>query len=123
MHSTRAVAYPTLTKRWPETKRPGDLYGRANPRLRLLMPCLVSWQDQRVSGTVRDISQSGIAVMLPAITEVATEEAVIQVPDGIMLRVRPVHVQPRAEMNLTGFQIETVEKGAEQWKRLCSVTQ
>lgn len=61
--------------------------------------------------------------MLPAITEVATEEAVIQVPDGIMLRVRPVHVQPRAEMNLTGFQIETVEKGAEQWKRLCSVTQ
>lgn len=87
------------------------------------MPCLVSWQGQQVSGTVRDISHAGIAVMLPGITEVATEEAVIQVPDGITLRARPVHVQPKAEMNLTGFQIETVEKGAEQWKRLCSVTQ
>jgi hypothetical protein len=87
------------------------------------MPCLVSWQDQRVSGTVRNISHTGIAVMLPGITEVATEGALIQVPDGIMLRARPVHIQQSAEMNLTGFQIETIEKGAEQWKRLCSVTQ
>lgn len=108
---------------WLETKRPEDLFGRSNARLRILMPCLVSWQDQRVSGTVRNISHTGIAVMLPGITEVATEGALIQVPDGIMLRARPVHIQQSAEMNLTGFQIETIEKGAEQWKRLCSVTQ
>ena len=117
------MGYPMSSRGWSETKRPGDLFGRSNARLRILMPCMVSWQGQRVSGTVRDLSHNGIAVMLPGITEVATEEALIQVPDGIMLRVRPVHVQQRAEMNLTGFKIQAIEKGAEQWKRLCSVTQ
>ncbi|MGH7208261.1 MAG: PilZ domain-containing protein [Nitrospiraceae bacterium] len=117
------VGYPVLSKGWSETRRPEDLFGRSDPRLRILMPCLVSWQDQRVSGTVRNISHAGLAVMLPGISEVAQEGAMIQVPDGIMLRVRPVHIEQRAEMNLTGFQIETIEKGAEQWKRLCSVTQ
>ena len=117
------MGHPKLSNGWSETKGAEDLFGRSNARLRILMPCLVSWQDQRVSGTVRKISQTGIAVMLPGITEVATEGALIQAPDGIMLRARPVHIQLSAEMNLTGFQIETIEKGAEQWKRLCSVTQ
>jgi len=117
------MGYPKSLSGWSETKRAEELFGRSDPRLRILMPCLVSWQDQRVSGTVRDLSHNGIAVMLPGITEVATEEALIQVPDGIMLRVRLVHTQHRAEMNLTGFKIQAIEKGAEQWKRLCSVTQ
>ena len=98
-------------------------YKRLNPRRHVFIPCLVAWQDYQMSGTTIDVSHRGIAVSLPRPQEVQWKEAVIHIPDGIVLRALPVYVQPRVDSQRAGFKVMLIESGSREWGKLCYVPQ
>ena len=98
-------------------------YKRLNPRRRVFIPCHLAWQDHRVSGTTVDVSYTGVAVSLPRAQEVRWKEALIHIPDGIVLRALPVYVQHRVESQRAGFKVVLIESGGLEWGKLCYVPQ
>ena len=98
-------------------------YKRLNPRRKVFIPCRLAWQDYRVSGTTVDVSYTGIAVSLPGSEEVRWKEALIHIPDEIVLRAQPGHVQRRVDSQRAGFKVMLVESGGREWGKLCYVPQ
>jgi hypothetical protein len=81
----------------------------------------VRWQDRHVLGKTVDVSYAGIGVLLSEAVDVNVE-VLVQVPEGIQLRVRPVYHQPEnSERHLVGCKIELIERGEQQWMNLCYV--
>ena len=98
-------------------------FKREYPRRHVSMPCRLAWQDYRVSGTTVDVSYKGVAVSVPGPQEVRWNEALIHIPEGIVLRALPVHVQHRAESQRAGFKVMLIEGGDLEWRKLCYVPQ
>jgi hypothetical protein len=81
----------------------------------------MSWQDRRGLGKTVDVSYAGIGVLLSETVDVNVE-VLVQVPEGIQLRVRPVYLQQEdSERYLLGCKIELIERGEQQWMNLCYV--
>jgi hypothetical protein len=81
----------------------------------------MSWQDRRGLGKTVDVSYAGIGVLLSETVDVNVE-VLVQVPEGIQLRVRPVYHQlENSERYLVGCKIELIERGEQQWMNLCYV--
>jgi hypothetical protein len=67
------------------------------------------------------VSYAGVGVLLSEAVDVNVE-VVVQVPEGIRLRVRPVYRQhENSERYLIGCKIELIERGEQQWMNLCYV--
>jgi len=98
-------------------------FKREFPRRHVYMPCRLAWQDHRVSGTTVDVSYTGVAVSVPRPQEVRWNEALIHIPEGIVLRALPVHVQPRVDSQRAGFKVMLIESGDREWGKLCYVPQ
>lgn len=91
------------------------------PRRKVSLPCSVSWQDRQVLGKTVDVSYAGVGVLLSEAVDVNVE-VLVQVPEGIQLRVRPVyHKLENSERYLVGCKIELIERGEQQWMNLCYV--
>jgi hypothetical protein len=81
----------------------------------------MSWQDRRGLGKTVDVSYAGVGVLLSEAVDVNVE-VLVQVPEGIQLRVRPVYRQEEnSERYLVGCKIELIERGEQQWMNLCYV--
>jgi hypothetical protein len=71
----------------------------------------VSWQDRRVPGKTVDVSYAGLGVLLSEAVDVNVE-ALVQIPEGIQLRARPIyHKLENSERYLVGCKIELIERG------------
>ena len=91
------------------------------PRHKVSLPCTVSWPDRQVRGKTVDVSYAGVGVLLSEAVGVNVE-AQLQMPEGISLRVRPVHLQEENTQHFrVGCKIELVERGEQQWMNLCYV--
>ena len=91
------------------------------PRRKVSLPCLVSWQDRLLPARTVDVSYAGIGVFLSEAIDVNVE-VLVQVPEGIRLRVRPVfRHQENSENFLVGCKVELIERGEQQWMSLCYV--
>jgi len=91
------------------------------PRRKVSLPCLVSWQDRLVPARTVDVSYAGIGVFLSEAIDVNVE-VLVQVPEGIRLRVRPVYRQQENSENFhVGCKVELIERGEQQWANLCYV--
>jgi hypothetical protein len=91
------------------------------PRRKVSLPCSVSWQGHQVPGRTVDVSYAGVRVLLSEAIDV-NAEVLVQVPDGIWLRGRPVYVQEEnSERYLVGCKVELIERGEQQWQNLCYV--
>src|SRR3989442_1468476 len=91
------------------------------PRLKVTLPCSVSWQDRQVPGRTVDVSYAGVGVLLSEAVDVNVE-ALVQMPEGIRLRAQPVYLQQEnSERYLVGCKIELIERGEQQWLNLCYV--
>ena len=91
------------------------------PRRKVSLPCSVSWQDRQVLGKTVDVSYAGVGVLLSEAVDVNVE-VLVQVPEGIQLRVRPVyHQRENSERHLVGCKIELIERGEQPWMNLCYV--
>jgi hypothetical protein len=91
------------------------------PRRKVSLPCSVSWQDRQVLGRTVDVSYAGVSVLLSEAVDV-NAEILVQMPDGIWLRARPVYVQAEnSERYLVGCKVELIERGEQQWQNLCYV--
>jgi hypothetical protein len=81
----------------------------------------MSWQDRRGLGKTVDVSYAGVGVLLSEAVDVNVE-VLVQVPEGIQLRVRPVYRQEEnSERYLVGCKIELIDRGEQQWMNLCYV--
>jgi hypothetical protein len=81
----------------------------------------VSWQDRQVLGKTVDVSYAGVGVLLSETVDVNVE-VLVQAPEGIQLRARPVYLQQEnSERYLVGCKIELIERGEQQWLNLCYV--
>jgi hypothetical protein len=81
----------------------------------------VSWRDRQVSGRTVDVSYAGVSVLLGEAVDVNVE-ALVKIPEGIWVRVRPVYLQQlNSERYLVGYKIERIERGEQQWMNLCYV--
>jgi hypothetical protein len=81
----------------------------------------MSWQDRRGLGKTVDVSYAGVGVLLSETVDVNVE-VLVQVPEGIQLRARPVYLhQENSERYLVGCKIELIERGEQQWMNLCYV--
>src|SRR5207245_11628140 len=94
-------------------------YKRLNPRRHVFIPCRLAWQDYRMSGTTIDVSHRGVAVSLPRAQEVRWKEAVIHIPEGIVLRALPVYVQHRLESQRAGLKVMLIESEGLERGSLC----
>ena len=91
------------------------------PRRKVSLPCSMSWQDRRGLGKTVDVSYAGVGVLLSEAVDMNVE-VLVQVPEGIQLRVRPVYQQlENSERYLVGCKIERIERGEQQWLNLCYV--
>src|SRR5207244_10298659 len=91
------------------------------PRRKVSLPCLVSWQDRLIPARTVDVSYAGIGVFLSEAIDVNVE-VLVQVPEGIRLRVRPVYRQQENSENFhVGCKVELIERGEQQWANLCYV--
>ena len=91
------------------------------PRRKVSLPCWVSWQDHQVLGKTVDVSYAGIGVLLSEAID-GNVAALVQVPEGIQLRARPVYHKPEnSERHLVGCKIELIERGEQHWMNLCYV--
>jgi hypothetical protein len=91
------------------------------PRRKVSFSCLVSWRDRQVSGRTVDVSYAGVSVLLGKAVDVNVE-ALVKIPEGIWVRVRPVYLQQlNSERYLVGCKIERIERGEQQWMNLCYV--
>jgi hypothetical protein len=91
------------------------------PRRKVTLPCWVSWQDRQVLGKTVDVSYAGIGVVLSEAVDVDAA-VLVQVPEGIWLRVRPAYrQQEHSEEYLVGCKIDLIERGEQQWMNLCYV--
>ena len=93
------------------------------PRRKVNLPCTVIWQDRQVRGKTVDVSYAGVGVLLSEPVGVDVE-VLVQIPEGIWLRARPVYLQQEHENGakyLVGCKIELIERGEQQWMNLCYV--
>ncbi len=91
------------------------------PRRKVSLPCWVSWQDRQVPARAIDVSYAGVGILLSEAVGVNVD-VLIQVPEGISLRVRPLYLEhENLERYHVGCKIEFIERGEQQWMNLCYV--
>ena len=91
------------------------------PRRKVSLPCWVSWQDRQAQARAIDVSYAGVGILLSEAVDVNVE-VLIQVPEGIQLRVRPLYLERQnSESYHVGCKIEFIEGGEQQWMNLCYV--
>jgi PilZ domain-containing protein len=91
------------------------------PRRKVSLPCSVSWQDRQVLGKTVDVSYAGVGVLLSEAVNMNVA-VLVQVPEGIQLRVLPVYrEQENSDRYLVGCKIQLIERGEQQWMSLCYV--
>ena len=91
------------------------------PRRKVSLPCWVSWQDRQAPARAIDVSYAGVGILLSEAVDVNVE-VLIQVPEGIQLRVLPVYrEQENSDRYLVGCKIQLIERGEQQWMSLCYV--
>jgi len=67
------------------------------------------------------VSYAGVGILLSEAVDVNVE-VLIQVPEGIQLRVRPLYLERENAQNYhVGCKIEFIERGEQQWMNLCYV--
>ncbi|TLY39611.1 MAG: PilZ domain-containing protein [Nitrospirae bacterium] len=96
-------------------------FKRQYPRRRLRLPCSVNWEQDRVQATIADVSYCGVGVVIAKASGWTKQEARIEIPEGISLKVRPVYLQEESENHRIGCKIELIAGGKKQWLRLCDV--
>ena len=96
-------------------------FKRQYPRRRIRLSCWVNWEQDRVQATVADVSYCGVAVVIAKASEWTKQEARIEIPEGISLKVRPVYLHEVGETHHIGCKIELIGGGKKQWARLCDV--
>lgn len=93
-------------------------HGRLFPRTQAMLPCKVSWHEDAVAGTVKNISYNGIAVSLPTAFPPQTQEpARISLQESVLLSAIPVHTQTDQEGFVIGFRVTKIEAGEQMWKQ------
>ena len=91
------------------------------PRRKVSLPCWVRWQDRQAPARSVDVSYAGVGILLSEAVDVNVE-VLIQVPEGIQLRVRPLYLERQnSESYHVGCKIEFIERGEQQWMNLCYV--
>ena len=98
-----------------------ETFKRLYPRRRFVVPCRLLWEDQHTSGMTVDISYAGVGALIFVAAELEATDALLHLPEDIVLRVCPVHRQQRTEGRRVGFKVMAVERGEAQWKHLCYV--
>src|SRR5437879_9831937 len=73
------------------------------PRRKVSLPCWVSWQDRQAPARAVDVSYAGVGILLSEAVDVNVE-VLIQVPEGIQLRVRPLYLERRSEEHTSELQ-------------------
>jgi PilZ domain-containing protein len=97
--------------------------GRLFPRTQAVLPCRVTWHEDDVAGTAKNISYNGIAVSLPAAVPPQTQEpARISLQEPILLSVIPVHTRTDQEGCVIGFRVTKIEAGEQLWKEWNTVS-
>src|SRR5438309_11318799 len=90
-------------------------------RRKVSLAWLVSWQDRQATARAVDVSYAGVGILLSEAVDVNVE-VLIQVPEGIQLRVRPLYLERQnSESYHVGCKIEFIEGGEQQWMNLCYV--
>lgn len=98
-------------------------HGRLYPRTQAMLPCRVSWQENDVAGTAKNISYNGIAVSLPTTVPAQTEESArISLQEPILLSAIPVHARADQEGFMIGFRVTRIEAGEQIWKQWNTVS-
>ena len=96
-----------------------SLEGRALPRTRVVMLCRLSWPGGHIVAHTRDLSDSGIALSLPDDTDlILMEKAHLHMANQITLQLIAIHKRREPARLVAGFQVVSIEEGAEQWKDL-----
>jgi hypothetical protein len=91
------------------------------PRRKVFLACSVSWQDRQVYGRTADVSYAGVGILLSEAIDVNVE-ILVQIPNGIWLRARPVyHQEDKGDRFHVGCKIEFIEREEQQWINLCYV--
>jgi hypothetical protein len=85
------------------------------------LSCSVNWEQYRVRATIADVSYGGVGVVIAKASGWAKDEACIEIPEGISLKVRPVYLQEEGENHRIGCKIELIGGGKKQWTQLCNV--
>lgn len=85
------------------------------------LPCLVDWERFRVQATIADVSYCGVGIVIAKASGWTKEEARIEIPEGISLKVRPVYLQEEGKNHRIGCKIELIAGGKKQWPQLCDV--
>lgn len=85
------------------------------------LPCWVYWEQDRVQATIADISYCGVSVVIAKTSGWTKEEARIEMPEGVSLKVRPVYVREEGENHRVGCKIELIGGAKKQWLRMCDV--
>lgn len=92
---------------------------RHDERLSFRQPCRLKFRTSILSGTIEQISKSGVAIRLACATELPGEQGILYMR-GCVLKVQPRWVRSQDGEVLAGFLIEHAYKGSEQWKEFAS---
>jgi hypothetical protein len=96
-----------------------SLKGRVLPRTRVVMLSRLSWPAGHLVAHTRDLSDSGVALFLPEDTDLnLMEKAHLHMANQITLQLIVVHKRREPARLVAGFQVVSIEEGAEQWKDL-----
>jgi uncharacterized lipoprotein YbaY len=85
------------------------------------MPCRLSWSGVDIIALTRDVSHGGMALSLSDNTEGTIrirEKGHLHISKQITLQLVAIHLRREPARLVAGFQIVTIEEGAEQWKDL-----
>lgn len=92
--------------------------GRLFPRTQALLPCTITWRKNEIAGTARNISYSGIAILLPSAIPLETQEpALVSLQAPILLAAIPVHVKADQGGFMIGFRVTKIEAGEQEWRQ------
>ena len=93
--------------------------GRSVPRVRVVMPCRLSWPGGELFALTKDLCLTGLALSLSETTALTMkEQARIHLQNRITLQAFPVHARHEPGRLVAGFKVATIEQGAQEWNDL-----
>jgi len=103
-------------------------FKRLYPRRQINTSCLVNCLNRLITGKIVDVSYNGVGIVLPQAVEL-TEDASVELPERIRLRVQPVYNQPVFTRTLqeestqyrVGYKVQLIQQGKRDWTNLCHV--
>lgn len=81
--------------------------------------CRLEFPSTSISGTIGQISSTGLSVNIPGTADLVGERGMLYV-DSFALKVRKTWAMQCDEAVLAGFTIESVDRGADEWRELTS---